>query len=264
MGTYSVLAEVASSQGTAVEPRLFGVSDDGGLSFLRPSGELGTGGEALTLRVRGPGPLGGGGSVDAAFRLRGAGFSDGAHTEATRFRQSSLRVKQPLGRLRLTLLADERSSADPREPFSDTPFSSRTVGAGVGWEESSWGVQLEVRDSRLSAAEVAGVGSALFGGRTSAGVAGTWRAFEGVSLRAARRQALALHGEGPGRVDDTFSSAGVEVDVSKDTRVGVNGGWGPELGPRAWANVESRSGQDVYYGGYSVDVDGPDFGMGRT
>jgi hypothetical protein len=263
VGPYTLLAEVASSRGTAVEPGLFGVSDDGGLSFLRPRGALGTEGEALGLRVRGPGPLGDG-AVDAAFRLRTKGFSDGAHTEAAQFRQTSLRARQPLGRLRLTLLADERRSADPREPFGDTPFSARTVAAGVGWEEARWGARLEVRDSRLSAAQVPGQGLALFGGRTSAGVAGSLRLLERVELRAAHRQALALHGEGPGRVDDTFTSAGVDVEVARDTRVGVHGGWGPELGPRAWANVESRSGQEVYYGGYSVDVDGPDFGAGRT
>jgi hypothetical protein len=264
LGAYRVLAEAASSRGTAVSPELFGVSDDGGLSFLRPLTSLGTGGEALGLRVRGPAPLGGGGSVDAAFRLRAKGFSDGAHAEATRFRQSSLRVRQPLGRLSLTLLADERRSADPREPFLDSPFTARTVAAGVGWDEAVWGARLEVRDSRLGAADIPGMGPALFGGRTSAGVAGSYRFSNGLELRLAHRQALALHGEGPGRVDDTFTSAGADVTVAKDTRVGVHGGWGPELGPRAWANVESRSGQDVYYGGYSVDVDGPDFGAGRT
>ncbi|QSQ25233.1 flagellar motor protein [Pyxidicoccus parkwayensis] len=263
LGAYSLTAEVASSRGTAVESSLFGLSDDGGLSFLRPAEGLGTEGEALGLRVRGPAV--GGGSVDAAFRLRAKGFSDGAHTEAALFRQTSLRVRQPVGRrVSVTLLADERRSADPREPFVDSPFTARTVGAGVGYEEALWSARLEVRDSRLGAAEVVGEGPALFGGRTSAGVAGTWRPFTGVELSAAHRQMLTLHGEGPGRFDDTFTSAGVELDVVKDTRVGVHGGWGPELGPRAWADVESRSGQDVYYGGYSVDVDGPDFGAGRT
>ncbi|NOK00868.1 MULTISPECIES: flagellar motor protein [Myxococcus] len=263
LGGYRMAAEVASSRGTAVDASFFGVSDDGGLSFIRPRPDIGTGAEAVSLQLSGPG-LHGEGTVDAAFRLRGRGFSDGAHTEAARFRQSSLRVSQPLGRLRLTLLADERRSADPREPFVDSPFSARVLAAGVGWEEARWGVRAEVRDSRLNAARVAGVGPTLFGGRTSAGVAGSLRVFERLQLRAAHRQALALHGEGPGRFDDTFTSAGVDVEVDRTTRAGVFGGWGPELGPRAWANVESRRGQDVFYGGYSVDVDGPDFGAGRT
>ncbi|WP_426752856.1 flagellar motor protein [Myxococcus sp. Y35] len=263
LGAYRVAAEVASSRGTAVDASFFGVSDDGGLSFLRPRPDAGTGAEALNVQLHGPG-LSGEGTVDAAFRLRGRGFSDGAHTDVAMFRQSSLRVKQPLGRLRLTLLADERRSADPREPFADTPFSAQVLGAGLGWEEARWGVGLEVRDSRLRAAQVAGVGPALWGGRTSAGVTGSLKVWERLRLRAAHRQALALHGEGPGRFDDTFTSVGVDVEVDRDTRAGVFGGWGPALGPRAWANVESRRGQDVYYGGYSVDVDGPDYGAGRT
>jgi hypothetical protein len=263
LGAYTVEGEVGASRGTAVEAGLFGVSDDGGLSFLRPPGAVGTGGEAVVLRVRGPGPLGGG-SVDAAFRLRERGYSDGSHSEAALFRQLSLRAKQPVGRVHLTLLGDDRRSADPRAPFLDSPFSARTLGVGVGYEEILWGVRLEARDSRLRAAEEAGVGEPLFGGRTSVGVGGYFRLFGEVELSAAHRQALALHGAGPGRVDDSFTSAGVELPLGRDTRVGVNGGWGPELGPRAWANVESRSGQDVYYGGYSVDVDGPDFGAGRT
>ncbi|NTX62694.1 flagellar motor protein [Myxococcus sp. CA051A] len=263
LGAYSLEAEAASSRGMAVDSAVFGVSDDGGLSFLRPGAGLATGGEALGLRMRGPG-LWGDGSVDASYRWRGRGFSDGAHLDAARFQQLALRLRQPVGRLRLLLLADGRNSADPREPFVDNPFSASTVGASVGWEESTWGVSVEARDARLKAAEVVGQGEALTGGRTSMGVAGRYRLLDGLWLQASHRQKLALHGAGPGRVDDTFSAAGVDVELGRDTRVGVRGGWGPELGPRAWANVESRRGSDVYYGGYSVDVDGPDFGAGRT
>ncbi|GHG84465.1 flagellar motor protein [Comamonas sp. JC664] len=263
LGAYRFAAEVASSRGTAVDASFFGVSDDGGLSFLRPRVDAGTGAQAVSLQLHGPG-LSGEGTVDAAFRLRGRGFSDGSHTDVAMFRQSSLRVRQPFGRVRLTLLADERRSADPRAPFEDSPFSAQVLGAGVGWEESRWGVGLEVRDSRLRAAQVAGVGPALSGGRTSAGVSGSLKVWERLRLRAAHRQALALHGEGPGRFDDTFTSVGVDMELDRDTRAGVSGGWGPELGPRAWANLESRRGQDVFYGGYSVDVDGPDHGAGRT
>ncbi|GEN09103.1 hypothetical protein SAMN05443572_105361 [Myxococcus fulvus] len=263
VGGYSLEAEGASSRGSAVDAGLFGVSDDGGLSYLRPTGAVATSGEALGLRLRGPG-FSGDGSVDASYRWRARGFSDGAHLDAARFQQLALRVRQPLGRLRLSLLADGRQSADPREPFVDHPFSASTVGASVGWEEADWGVSVEARDARLKAAEVVGQGEALTGGRTSVGVAGRYRLLEGLWLQASHRQKLALHGAGPGRVDDTFSAAGVDVALGRDTRVDVRGGWGPDLGPRAWANVESRRGSDVYYGGYSVDVDGPDFGAGRT
>ncbi|WP_443094063.1 flagellar motor protein [Myxococcus landrumensis] len=263
VGAYSLEAEAASSRGTAVDVGVFGVSDDGGLSFLRPGAGLGTGGEALGLRVRGPGAWGDG-SVDASYRWRERGFSDGAHLDAARFQQLSLRVRQPLGKLRLSLLADGRRSADPREPFVDNPFSASTVGVSVGWEEPTWSVSVEARDSRLKAAEVVGQGDALSGGRTSAGVAGSYQLFDGLWLQASHRQKLALHGAGPGRMNDTFTAAGVDVELDRDTRVLARGGWGPKLGPRAWANVESRRGSDVFYGGYSVDVDGPDFGAGRT
>lgn len=263
VGAYALEAEAASSRGTAVDVGVFGVSDDGGLSFLRPGAGLGTGGEALGLRVRGPGAWGDG-SVDASYRWRERGFSDGAHLDAARFQQLSLRVRQPLGKLRLTLLADGRHSVDPREPFVDNPFSASTVGVSVGWEEPTWSVSLDARDSRLKAAEVVGQGDALSGGRTSAGVAGGYRLLDGLWLQASHRQKLALHGAGPGRMNDTFTAAGVDVELDRDTRVVARGGWGPTLGPRAWANVESRRGADVFYGGYSVDVDGPDFGAGRT
>jgi hypothetical protein len=56
----------------------------------------------------------------------------------------------------------------------------------------------------------------------------------------------------------------VDVGVGHDALVGVRGGWGPELGPLAWVQGTWRRGQDVYYGSYSVDVDGPDFGAGRA
>ncbi|MCP3105158.1 flagellar motor protein [Myxococcus sp. K15C18031901] len=263
LAAFSLEAEVASSRGTAVDAGLFGVSDDGGLTFLRPASVRDARGEAVGLRLRGPGLLREG-AVDAAYRWRARGFSDGAHTEGARFQQLSLRVKQPIGRLRLSLLADDRRSADPREPFEDLPFAASTVGASVGWEESSWGVSVEARDARLKAAEVVGEGPALSGGRTSVGIAGRYRLLDEVWLQASHRQTLALHGAGPGRVDDTFTAAGVDVELGRETRLGVRGGWGPDLGPRAWAQVESRSGADVFYGGYSVDVDGPDFGAGRT
>jgi hypothetical protein len=264
VGPYTLSAEVARSQGLAIAPEAFGVSDDGGLSFLRPSVTgLGTGGDALGLRVKGPGPLGGG-SVDAAFRWRERGFSDGAHTESAFFRQLSLRASQPLGAVQLALLGDDRRSADPRLPFGPGGIAARTLGLGVGYEREAWGVRLELRDAWLRASEVPGEGTALEGGRTAVGLQGRLRVHERVVLSAGHRQALLRRGEGLGRVDDSFASAGVDVSLDEDTTFGVRGGWGPELGPQLWANASVRRGLEVYYGGYSVDVDGPDFGAGRA
>ena len=263
LGGYTLEAEVARSSGQAIASQAFGISDDGGLTYLRPGTELATEGDALGVRVHGPGPLGGG-SVNAAFRWRNRGFSDGAHTEAAFFRQLSLRASQPVGDFRLTLLADDRTSADPRLPFASSSIAARSLGLGAGYERDSWSVRLELKDAWLRASEVAGEGPALEGGRTSVGLQGRLRVHERVLLSAGHRQALLLRGEGPGRVNDSFSSAGVDVQLDEDTTVGVRGGWGPELGPQVWANAAVRRGPDAFYGGYSVDVDGPDFGAGRA
>ncbi|HYH99577.1 flagellar motor protein [Hyalangium sp.] len=263
LGGYTLEAEVAHSSGQAISPGVFGVSDDGGLTYLRPGADLATGGEALGVRVHGPGPLEGG-SVDAAFRWRDRGFSDGAHTEAALFRQLSLRASQPVGDVRLTLLGDDRRSADPRLPFAPSSIAARTLGVGASYERESWSVRLELRDAWLRASEVAGEGPVLAGGRTSVGLQGRLRVHERVVLSAGHRQALLRRGEGPGSVDDSFASAGVDVQLDEDTTVGLRGGWGPELGPQVWANAASRRGPEVFYGGYSVDVDGPDFGAGRA
>ena len=263
LGGYTLMAEVARSRGTAVQPDSFGVSDDGGLSFLRPEPqETATGGDALGVRVHGPG-LFGEGSVDAAFRRRTAGYSDGTHSDSLAFRQLSLRVAQPLGPWRVTLMGDDRLSADPRVPFAQVPLEARTLGVGVAYEQQRWGVGLEVRDSDLHASVVPGEGPLEEGGRTSVGVEGHYVVNDWLTVSASHRQAVALRGEGPGRVDDSFSAAGVDVKVDQAV-VGVRGGWGPRLGPLAWVQSSYQRGQDVYYGSYSVDVDGPDFGASRA
>lgn len=263
LGGYTLLAEVARSRGTAVQPDSFGVSDDGGLSFLRPDEPTGaTGGDALGLRLRGPG-LFGEGSVDAAFRRRTAGYSDGTHEDTVGFRQLSLRVVQPLGAWRLTLMGDDRLSADPRLPFSTLPLEARTLGVGVGYEQKRWGVGVEVRDSDLNATLVPGEGALEDGGRTSVGIQGHYALTDWLTVSASHRQMIASRGAGPGRVDDSFSAAGVDVKVDQAV-VGVHGGWGPVLGPLAWVQGSYQRGQDIYYGSYSVDVDGPDLGASRA
>ncbi|HEX8435351.1 flagellar motor protein [Archangium sp.] len=265
LGGYALLAEVARSQGESLLAELRGVSDDGGLTFLRPdeAARVGSSGQALGLRLSGPG-LFGAGSVDAAFRWRSAGFSDGTHADTALFRQLSLRAVQPLGRWRLTLLGDDRRSADPRLPFSETPLEARTLGVGFGYEGEGWGVGVELRDASLRASEAPGEALLLEGGRTSAGLHGHLRVNDWLGVSASHRQALVLRGDGPGRVDDTFSSAGVDVTLDDEAVVGVRGGWGPRLGPLAWVRGTWRRGQEVYYGSYSVDVDGPDFGAARA
>jgi phage protein U len=271
LGGYTLMAEVARSRGEALRADMRGVSDDGGLTFLRPEeleeDELESSarsGNALGLRVRGPG-LFGAGSVDAAFRWRTAGFSDTAHSDTAAFRQASLRATQPLGPWRLTLLGDDRLSVDPRRPFSELQLGARTLALGLGYEQERWGVGVEVRDASLRASEdPSEEGPLLEGGRSSAGLHGHLRLSDWLRVSAGHRQALLLRGEGLGRVDDTFSSAGVDVTLDDEAVVGVHGGWGPRLGPLAWVQGTWRRGQEVYYGGYSVDVDGPDFGAARA
>jgi hypothetical protein len=75
---------------------------------------------------------------------------------------------------------------------------------------------------------------------------------------------LAVRGTGPGAFDDTFASAGAELELPSKVQLGVRAGWGPRLGPLAWLEAQHHSGTDTYYGSYSVDVDGPDYGTGRT
>lgn len=263
LGGYTLLAEVARSRGTAVRWELFGISDDGGLSFLRPVvGEPLRGGDALGMRVRGPG-LFGQGSVDAAFRRRTAGYSDGTHADPQSSRQLSLRAVQPVGPWRFTLLGDDRLGVDPRAPFRRGSLGARTLSLGVGHEWARWGVSAELRDARLLASERPGEGPLLDGGRTSVGLEGHYQLTDWLRVSASHRQTVGLRGEGPGRVDDTFFAAGVDV-TKGDATVGVRGGWGPRLGPLAWLRGGWKRGDDVYYGSYSVDVDGPDFGSRRV
>jgi hypothetical protein len=175
----------------------------------------------------------------------------------------SLRAVQPVGPWRFTLLGDERLSADPRAPLGQGELGARTLSLGVGYEWARGGLSVEVRDARLLASERPGEGPLLEGGRTSVGLEGHYQVLDWLRVSASHRQTVGLRGDGPGRVDDTFFAAGVDV-TKGDATVGVRGGWGPRLGPLAWLQGGWKRGDDVYYGGYSVDVDGPDFGSRRV
>ncbi|MHB8877188.1 MAG: flagellar motor protein, partial [Myxococcaceae bacterium] len=262
LGPVTLFAEAALSRGVGIASDGFGISDDGGLSFARPAPGAANGGEALGVRLRGPG-LSKDGYVDAAFRWRTRGFFDGSHQDVAGMRQLSLRADQPLGNFRVGLLADDLEGADPRDPFGPRTVSSRTLGASVGWQRPDYGLSLEGRDSELSAPEEA-LGEPLTGGRTSVGAAGRYRLSERLTLLAAHKQVVARRGEGPGAFDDSFTSGGVDLKLVEQATVGLMGGWGPRLGPQVWGQADVKSGRDTWYGGYSVDVDAPHLGERRT
>ena len=265
LGPVTLLAEGALSEGAAFAPSEFGVSDDGGLTFthatLDPASKS-LGGASLGLRARGPG-LSPEGYFDAAFRRRWPGFSDGAHEDVVGLRQYSLRVEQPVGDFRVGVLADNRYGADPRQPFGPVPAASQTLAGSVGWHKPNYGVTLEARDSLVTASTDLS-SEALAGGRTSVGLSGRYRVNDRITVTAGHKQVLAHWGAGLGAFDDSFSSVGADVKLDKDATVGLLGGWGPRLGPQVWGHADAKSGRDTYYGGYSVDVDGPHLGEGRA
>ncbi len=261
-GGFSLSAEGALSQGDALGLEGFSLSDDGGLSFLRPAAALG-GGTAYGLRLRGPGVTAEG-ELDAAYRFRSAGYSDFAHADVVDHSQLSVRARQPLGDFRLGLLVDLRSSADPRTPFEARPFSSRHLGASVGYRLGALEAGLEAEDVELTASATPEDDIQLSGGRLAAGAYARYQVLPWLGLAAGHRQALAVRGAGPGALDDTFTHLGTDLRWERVVDLGLRAGWGPLLGPRAWFEASHQRGQDAYYGGYSVDVDGPDLGQGRA
>jgi hypothetical protein len=264
LGPLALQAEAARSQGQAVDPQAFGVSNDGGLTYLRPGPITApSSGQALSVRLRGPG-LSPEGHVDAAFRWRSAGFSDRTHADRALLRQLALRAEQPIGPVVVGLLADQRLAPDPREPFSERTLSARTLGASLGYSGESLDVRAEAKDAELTAAATPGSDEARTGARTSVGLSARYRLLPWLALAAGHKQVLAVRGEGLGAVNDTFSQGGVDVSFPDGSGVGVRAGYGPALGPLAWVQGNLQRGDDAYYGAYSVDVDGPDFGTARA
>jgi hypothetical protein len=263
LGPLSVEAEYAHSSGLAIQPGDFGVSDDGGLSFVHPVEPASVnGGYAWGIRVKGPG-WGEGGFIDASYRARSAEYSDSAHEDAVAFHAASLRAGQSFGHFYLGVVADDVSGADSRNPFSGATLSSRTVGASVGYRTDTWELRLEGRNAELTAAPDPYDAPALLatGGRTMAGLFGRYRLLPWLALTASHDQLLERHGSGPGAYDSTFSAVGAEVSPKDDATIGVRGGWGPVLGPQIWVDSQMKDGPETHYGTYSVDVDGPDVGQ---
>ncbi len=252
LGPVSLWAEVARSEGI-FEGLAF--SDDGGLSFIRPQGPA-TNGWALTLRARSSG-LFGKGFFDASYRQRTQGFSDSSHFDPVLFRQISARFNQPLGPIIVTGLFDDRLGSDPRRPFDNLNAHARVVGGGAGWETERWGIRLEARDTELSVVEGTGA-------RTSVGVSARLRVSDRVTLIAGHKQRVLERGSGPGKWDDSFSSAGVDLHLSSTVDLGVRGGWGPVIGPQVWGHASWKDGEVTHYGGHAFDADSPSLGESRT
>ncbi len=254
-GGVRLSAEGARSAGHALEgPSL---SDDGGLSFATLPG--GATGSALTLRLRSSG-LFNKGFVDASYRVRESDYSDDASSGF--FRQTSVRVEQPIGGFVIAALYDRRDGADPRFPLEQRPFHALLAGGAVGYGQGPWSVRLEARGTDVRS-DPTSSGEWSSGSRISVGVSGRFELMRGVTLVASHRQRLVSDGPGEGAFDDTFSSVGADVAVGKDTVVGLRGGWGPELGPQVWGRVATTRGDETWYGQQSLDVDSPSGGSRR-
>ncbi len=253
IGPVLISAEVARAfDVTDVSALAF--SDDGGLTFT-PAATAPVASEAWAVgaRARGPG-LFGRGSFDVAFRWRDRGFYDSQHYDAIGFRQLSARIEQPLGNFVVGGVFDDRYGADAHL----VPSQQRIAGGFFGYERPGWGLRLEARDATFRAFD-----DGVEGGRVSVGLSGRWAVTNWLTLRAGHRQRLFTHGMGLGTFDDTFASAGVDLKPSEAITLAVRGGWGPQLGPQVWGNVVVQRGDEVWYGGQSLDVDAPSLGDRR-
>jgi hypothetical protein len=263
LGPLLLSAEGAQSSGAAHGAGDVAMSDDGGLGFAAPAAlDPDRSGWAVTARLRGPTLPGG--RIDASYRRRTPGYSDAEHDGRGPLTQVSALVEQALGPVAIGASGDGRTLVDPREPFGRREIAARTVSGYVAYRAALWDVRLEGRDLDL-VEDVREVDAASArSGRTSLGIAGRYRLHERLVLRAGQRFVVATRGQGAGAFDDTFSSVGAEVELEPRARVGLHGGWGPKLGPLAWLTAEVARGSEIFYGSYSVDVDGPDFGERRA
>lgn len=265
LGAMTFMLEGAQSRGVAVGRSLFGISSDGGLSYRRPTAATLSTGQALTARMRGK-ALFGLGRVDAAVRYRTAGFSDTSHFDEAGERRLTLIVEQPVPtHFKVGVVADDRRVLGAPGAFvtSATEYSvrdARTVGGYVGFHAGRFDARAEAKTQSL---EVEQRGALLEGSRLGIGAHVRYQLLDSLALLATHHQALARSGEGPGAFDDTLTTAGAEVAVSDSADVGLRAGWGPALGPVAFATGQLRQGGTTHYASYAVDVDGPTIGEHR-
>jgi hypothetical protein len=242
-----------------------GWSDDGGLSWYSPNAQIAAGTSAFAVTARARTALYGDGALDVAFRWRDRGFVDSTHYDLLASRQISIRAEQPFKGFLVGGVYDDRRGEDPRLPFSASWMVQRVIGGHAGYEAQRWGVRLEARDVNLY--DFTGEG-----GRTSAAISGRFAVTDWLILRAGYRQAFGFRGDPKvdGAANDTFISAGVDVKPTQAITLGIRGGYGPDLpgrpglGPQVWGTTSITRGDEVWYGGHSLDVDAPALGEHRV
>jgi len=254
--------EVAKSRGSSFAS-LGGLSQsgDGGWSVLTSSAPV-SGGEAAALRLKLPNW--GQGRWSTSAELRTPGYSDGAHVDYVPHRQVAISGEQPLGPIGFTLVADHRQTTDPRLPYSTAAIRGTHVGLGVWRRTDLYDLQLEVRDASLRAAGDPRVEAPVVGERTTVGLSGRYALSSRISLLAAHQQSVSRRGAGPGSYDDTLATVGARLVWDSTTALDVRAGYGPALGPVLMTQWTEREGPTLRYGGYTVDVDGPDIGEHRS
>lgn len=256
-------AEAAQSSGRAHLPDDVAISSSGGLDFITPDeapswSGANANGWALGVRLRGE--TFAGGRIDASWRRRTPSFSDESWDARGPLAQLSATVEQPVGPVVVGVIGDGRTAVDPRDPFGRTEIATRTLGGYVAYRAESFEARVEAKDSDVTLDARASEEERVQGGRTSVGASARYKVAPWLWVSAGHRQAISSRGEGPGAFNDSFSSVGADITVNERTQLGVRGGWGPKMGALAWATGKYAKGPHTYYGSYSVDPDGPDFG----
>lgn len=261
VGPFALVAEAARSEGALFLPGStggFGFSDTGGLSFLVAQPELRPAGPADAFGLRASlSEEDYGGQV--WVRLREAGFSDSSHASLARGRQFGGRVRAEVGKVALSLFADDRLGADPRDPFGPSTVGGRDAVLRATLPLDRLALSAEGRFASLSFPELIG-GEAEQGGRAGLGVRADYRVVPELTLNASHHQRLLSFGAGPGSLDDTFSAVGAAWRPKDELGLSVRAGWGPGVGTQVQLGGERAGDGEVGYGSFTVDADGPDAG----
>jgi len=148
------------------------------------------------------------------------------------------------------------------------PASAELPMEGGRYLEGQLGARVEVlEDLHLQAAGAfdLGDGGALGDGhRVVAGLRGTCRVADWLALTAGHQQTLVRSGGGPAARDVSLTSAGTQWTFADRYHLGLEGGWGPDLGnlARPWLREDQPGGGAVFaHTTFSVDGNGPGAGM---